>query len=92
MSDRLSLFNAAIQTVTDQRESVYGHPRHDFDRASRLKEVVAECPDPLARHALEMICVKMARLIQTPDHLDSWVDIAGYARCGVMVTDRGEGQ
>lgn len=31
-----------------------------------------------------MICVKIARLIQSPDHLDSWVDIAGYARVAVM--------
>lgn len=85
---RLTKFDDAIKTVTDQRGSVYGHPRHDFDRADRLKAVVAECKDPLARHALEMICVKVARLIQTPTHLDSWIDIAGYARTGVMVTEK----
>lgn len=83
-------FDAAIQRVTDQRGSVYGHPAVDFDRASRLKAVVAECKDPLIRHALEMICVKMARLIQTPNHLDSLIDIAGYARTAAMVLDRRE--
>lgn len=86
MSERLNQFNSAINVVTDQRGSVYGHPAVDFTRVARLKEVVAECQDPLARHALEMICVKIARLIHSPDHLDSWVDIAGYARTGVMVT------
>lgn len=84
---RVTKFDDAIKVVTDQRGSVYGHPKHDFGRADRLKAVVAECQDPLARHALEMICVKVARLIQTPTHLDSWIDIAGYARTGVMVTD-----
>lgn len=73
--------------LTDERGAVYGHPAIDFDRAARLKAVVAEVPDARLRHALEMICVKMARLIQTPTHLDSWDDIAGYARCGRMVVE-----
>jgi hypothetical protein len=88
VSERVNRFNAAVERVTDERGETYGHPKHDFDRAARLKAVVAACPDPLVRHALEMICVKMARLIQSPDHLDSWIDIAGYARCGVMITDK----
>jgi hypothetical protein len=90
MSERLGKFNTHIASVNEERGSVYGHPSVDFDRASRLKAVVSECRDPLARHALEMICVKIARLIQTPDHLDSWIDIAGYARTGVLVTDKPE--
>jgi len=31
-----------------------------------------------------MICLKLSRLQNTPDHLDSYVDIVGYARCGVL--------
>lgn len=56
--------------------------------AARLIREVAECKHPEARHALEMIADKMARLIETPDHLDSAMDLAGYARTLVMVTDR----
>lgn len=88
VSERLAKFNATVAGVTDERGAVYGHPKIDFGRAAELKATVSECPDPLARHALEMICVKIARLIQTPNHLDSWVDIAGYARTGVMVTEK----
>lgn len=88
MSERLDKFNEAIARVNEDRGSVYGHPSIDFGRADRLKAVIAECKDPLARHALEMIAVKIARLIQTPDHLDSWIDLAGYARTGVMVTEK----
>jgi len=87
MSDRVARFDEAVQTITQRRGAIYAPPQIDFDRAARMKAVIAECPDPLARHALEMIAVKIARLIQTPDHEDSWLDIAGYARCGVMVTD-----
>ncbi len=88
MTERLERFDSTIAVLTDVRGSVYGHPSVDFDRVVRMKAVIAECTNPLARHALEMIAVKMARLIETPDHLDSWSDIAGYARCGVMVTDK----
>jgi hypothetical protein len=29
-----------------------------------------------------MALVKIARLANSPDHMDSWIDIAGYAACG----------
>ena len=32
-----------------------------------------------------MIGVKLARLIETPDHQDSYVDMAGYAATGSQV-------
>ena len=84
----LEEFDAAVAKVNDARGSVYGHPADDFRRAAEIKRVLAECPDPELRHTLEMIAVKMARLIQTPGHVDSWVDIFGYARCGAMILDR----
>ena len=30
--------------------------------------------------------IKDARIIETPDHFDSWLDKAGYAACGLEVT------
>ena len=92
MSERIKQFDAALNAgkVTEERGKVYAAPSIDFSRAARIKAVVAECEDPLARHALEMIAVKMARLINSPFHLDSWIDIAGYARCGVAVTEPDE--
>jgi len=32
--------------------------------------------------AILLTLVKVARLKNSPDHRDSWVDIAGYAACG----------
>ena len=37
---------------------------------------------------LAMICDKMARLAHTPDHDDSWRDIAGYVETRFMCADR----
>ena len=87
-SGPLEIFDAAISNVTQERVEAYGHPADDFARVAALKDVLEACPDPLLRHAMEMIAVKLARLCHTPDHLDSWVDIAGYARTAAMILDR----
>ncbi len=76
----------AVQLTAD-RGAVYGHPSVHFGRVARLKAVVAECKDPKVRHALDVICDKIARLIETPDHLDSCCDLAGYARTIMMLAD-----
>jgi hypothetical protein len=89
---RTELFDAAMKTVTQERGAVYGHPLDDFRRANALTLVAAECRHPAVRHALQMICVKLARLIETPDHVDSVIDIAGYARCILMALDEEEGR
>jgi hypothetical protein len=52
-----------------------------------MRAIVDECPDVEIREILGMIVTKVVRLIQSPDHLDSWIDVAGYSRCGVMLLD-----
>jgi hypothetical protein len=86
-ADMTDMFDTAMKTLTQDRGADYGPPHLDFARAARLKDVVAECEDPELRHVMEMICVKLARLIHSPEHLDSWLDIAGYARTACMVID-----
>ena len=80
-------FDAAVQRLTTDRGEVYGHPLDDFSKVVTIKGAVSSCPHPLIRHCLEMIGVKMARLAQSPDHLDSVLDIAGYSRCITMIQD-----
>lgn len=78
-------FDEALQHITDDRGAIYGHPLDDFSKIEALKAPLRACKNIEIRHALEMIAVKMARLVETPDHVDSIVDIAGYARCMVMI-------
>jgi len=81
----LEQFDAAYGLATADRRDVYGNPQDTYRRISTMRAVVDECPDPQIREILGMIVTKVARLVQTPDHLDSWVDVAGYSRCGVML-------
>lgn len=85
----LEQFDAAYATVTADRRDVYGDPEDSYRRISAMR-AVDECPDPQIREILGMIITKVARLVQTPDHLDSWVDVAGYSRCGVMLLSERE--
>lgn len=82
-------FDKAIGEVTQERGKVYGSPYQSFKRIAAMKKLVQDCEDPAIRHALEMICVKMVRIMEATDndHLDSVIDIAGYARTIAMVID-----
>ncbi|MDB4725918.1 DUF6378 domain-containing protein [bacterium] len=80
-------FDKGIQMITQTRGKDYGHPLDDFSRVCIIDQALTDCRHPQIRHALYMIGVKMARLVTTPDHLDSVLDIAGYARTIVMILD-----
>jgi Domain of unknown function (DUF6378) len=84
-SGLLEQFDAAYARVTLDRRDIYGDPEDTYRRIAAMRTIVDECNDPQIREILAMIVTKVARLVQTPDHLDSWVDVAGYARCGVML-------
>ena len=45
----------------------------------------AEAPLDATDVAHMMVLLKMARLVETPQHRDSWVDMAGYAATGARV-------
>lgn len=80
-------FDAQIQTVTQAREQIYGKAHVNFGRMGDCEFVVRDCEDPAIKAALLMIMYKVCRLVQSPLHLDSVVDIAGYARCIAQIQD-----
>lgn len=77
--------------VNGQRQQDYGDKLQNFSQiamlwqgylAMKLRPVCAITPEDVS---MMMILVKMARLAKSPDHEDSLVDIAGYARCMDML-------
>ena len=73
------LEDAYIGDVIQQRGTVYGHPLDNFRNIAGGSEIISQCADPEVRVALNLIWVKVCRLIKSPDHFDSIHDIAGYA-------------
>lgn len=86
-SGLLEQFDAAYAVVTADRRDVYGDPQDTYRRVAALRTVVDECADAQVREIIGMVATKLVRLVQTPEHLDSWVDVAGYARTAAMLLD-----
>lgn len=86
----------SVDEILDKRAEQYGSYMHSSSVAIKLKQVIHNSmvqydtqlfPDQL--QSLDMIATKIARILTgNPSHLDSWVDIAGYAK---LVSDRLQG-
>ncbi|MDP8051014.1 DUF6378 domain-containing protein [Pasteurella atlantica] len=80
--------NNIIQETLKNRGNNYGSFEDVAQVSQHLKGIVIhnENEDQLTdvqREALEMICVKLARIsMGDPDYEDNWRDIAGYAILG----------
>ncbi len=83
-----SILEEAHDIIYGDREQTYGNPAKNLENIANLWEMYLRgrgvldenCDGLFAQDvALMMILLKTARLINTPDHRDSLVDIAGYA-------------
>jgi len=80
-------FDTAIQSITQERGETYGNPAQTFRAIAHMQAIIGHCPDAAVRHALNMIIVKIVRLAETPNHIDSVIDIGGYARTIALILD-----
>ena len=86
-----------IDAILGKRGEQYGSFMHSADTVVRIKGIMHNVlarnavhlyPDQL--QALDMIATKISRIVHgNPNHLDSWIDIAGYAQ---LVADRLQGK
>jgi hypothetical protein len=60
------------------RNKNYGSPLTNHTRIAKLWSVWLETEITPAQAAMCLALVKVARLIETPDHLDSFIDGAAY--------------
>ncbi len=78
------ILDEAKRLTGGDRMDSYGHPAQDFARIAAIWTAIKPGATFTAKDvAMMMIAVKLSRLAHA-DKRDSWVDIAGYARCGVM--------
>lgn len=82
----------AADLVGGDRQADYGPPEENFNRIARLWSVVLKQPVSAYQVALCMAQVKVARLVESPEHSDSWVDGAAYMGLGGQLAEpSGEG-
>lgn len=94
---RADILHTAEELINGDRAQSYGPPETSFKRIAqlwnamdiRIKEWNPEEPRDFDYReltavdvALVLIQLKVSRIISSPDHEDSWIDVAGYAGLG----------
>lgn len=74
------------EIVMGARQENYGSPEDNFRRIADLWTDYLNRDIEPHDVAIMMILMKAARLMNNPSHLDSWIDIAGYAANGCELT------
>jgi len=97
---RAQTLAAALSAVNGSRQASYAGPEENFLRIARLWNahlvnagIISEVQERaigVQDVAIMMGLVKDARLAFNPEHLDSWIDKAGYAACGAEVSNAAE--
>jgi uncharacterized protein DUF6378/uncharacterized protein DUF4406 len=84
-----TILEEAQRLVYGPRQASYGHPFDDFSRTGRIWGAILGIPDVSPEKvALCMAGLKVSRLVETPAHHDSNVDLAGYAGTYALVRER----
>jgi hypothetical protein len=78
--------NEAGDLINGARAKDYGRAQENFRRIAAGWSAIFGQDVTEEQVALAMDWVKTARLIQTPNHHDSWVDKIGYAAFGAEVS------
>ena len=84
----MSISDEAKRIVHGDRGGNYGHPWDDFSRSAAMWTPILGVEVTPEQVAMCLVAVKLSRLVETPGHHDSVVDVAGYAECLGMVQER----
>jgi hypothetical protein len=84
MRSAIAEFDEAIESIGHDRQQDYGDPRTSLSRIALLWSAITGADITAQQVAHMMIALKVSRLQTNPNHLDSYVDIVGYARCAVL--------
>jgi|PlaIllAssembly_1097288.scaffolds.fasta_scaffold1009851_1 hypothetical protein len=79
--NRDEVLQAAINIITKDRNNQYGDPEDSFQVIADLWSAWMGVPFTVLDVAAFLILMKLARIHHNAGHLDSWIDIAGYAGC-----------
>lgn len=79
---RAEILAEAERLINGDRNESYGSAQESFTRIADLWGAYRGEVYGMWDVALMMILVKVSRLAESPEHLDSWVDIPGYAALG----------
>jgi hypothetical protein len=89
---RGNILGQAHELTHGDRNKNYGSPLTNHERIASLWSTYLETQIRPDQVAICMALVKVARLIQTPDHLDSYIDGAAYMAIAGEIVSEDEGK
>ena len=88
---RKRVLSEAEKCVCGQREQDYGTPEDSFQKIGTFWTAYLNCAVRIDAEdvAAMMALLKIARISENPQHMDSWVDGCGYFSCGGEIAGKG---
>lgn len=88
---RQRVLREAKKCVCGEREQDYGTPEDSFQKIGNFWTAYLNYAAKIEAEdvAAMMALLKIARISENPQQMDSWVDLAGYAACGAELACRG---
>ena len=80
--DRKYFLKEAEKLINGPRAKEYGDASLNHQRIADMWSVIFGIKVTVSMVYLAMIALKMSRIMNTPNHEDSWVDICGYGALG----------
>lgn len=90
--NRREVLSTAAELIDGQRAKDYGDAAENFENIAKVWSVILGNEVSSKQVALCMLGVKVCRLAKTLDHLDSWIDAAGYIALGGEIATQSEGE
>lgn len=83
--EELTSLSRVLLSTLLQRGETYGDPTDSMRHHAEFFSRVLGQEVPPERAAMLLAALKLSRLSYDPEHLDSWMDLAGYALIGAML-------
>ena len=80
--NRDEILNKSQSLINGDRAKEYGDAYGNHKRIADMWSVLLNKQITVSQVYQCMIAVKLSRLIETPEHTDSWIDICGYGALG----------
>ena len=80
--NRKQILEKAEKMINGPRAKAYGDAHEHHARIAQMWSVLLDKPVTIQQVYQCMVAVKLARLVVTPNHEDSWIDICGYGALG----------
>lgn len=80
--NRAAILDRARECVMVDRAATHGDAERSFGRIAAYWSAHLDHPVSATDVAVMMTMLKLARIATSPEHMDHWVDGAGYLACG----------